>query len=46
MPVTIEDFPHHGEQLETDEKQADWTMVLLAVFVVGAVFLFLLAYLG
>jgi len=43
MAVTINEFPHHGDHLATDGKQAEWTMAALAAFVILASLLFIVA---
>ncbi len=44
MAVTINEFPHHGDHLATDKLQAEWTMALLAAFVIFSVLVFILAF--
>ena len=44
MTPNISEFPHHGDHLETDRKQAEWTMSLLAGLVIIAILLFILAF--
>jgi len=34
MAAHIDDFPHRGEHLATDDKQADLTIALIATFVI------------
>ncbi|HSD87091.1 MAG TPA: hypothetical protein VLB44_06235 [Kofleriaceae bacterium] len=34
MAATSDDFPHHGEHLVNDEKQAEVTIGLIAAFVI------------
>jgi len=43
MAATFDEFGHHGDHLATDKLQAEWTMALLAAFVVVAALLFVLA---
>ena len=44
MTPNIVEFPHHGDHLETDDKQAEWTMSLLAAFVIITILLFILSF--
>ncbi len=44
MALTIDEFPHHGDHLETDKVQAEWTMALLAAFVIFSVLVFIVAF--
>ena len=37
MPTNLELWPHTGEHLQNDERLAQWTEVLLAIFAVFAV---------
>ena len=44
MALTIDEFPHHGDHLASDKLQAEWTMALLAAFVIAAILLFIVAF--
>jgi hypothetical protein len=44
--MVVEEFPHHGEHLENDEKQAELTLSLTSVFVIFACVLAFILILG
>ncbi|MGE5186534.1 MAG: hypothetical protein ACM31C_30975 [Acidobacteriota bacterium] len=44
MAVSIDEFPHHGDHLASDKLQAEWTMALLAAFIIATALLFIVAF--
>ncbi|HEU0030027.1 MAG TPA: hypothetical protein VFQ53_05300 [Kofleriaceae bacterium] len=42
-PIITNDFPHGGEHLSNDDKQAHWMMLLLGIFAVFAVYIIIMA---